>query len=149
MGLGEKRETLQFTFPATEPARGTAIPTIADQIKSEASATRCEIVVTALDDEIKQSGLPIPDFIKIDVEGMEYPALMGMRATLKAHHPRLSIEMHGADMEEKAANAGRVVPLLEEAGYHIRHIETGTEINSTNAASASQGHLYCEAKSAL
>ncbi len=148
IGLGEKRETLQFTFPATEPARGTAIPTIADQIKEEASATACEIVVNALDDEMKQNGLPIPDFIKIDVEGMEYPALKGMRATLKAHRPRLSIEMHGADMKEKTANVKQVVALLEEAGYHILHIETGTEINSTNAASASQGHLYCEAKSA-
>jgi FkbM family methyltransferase len=149
LGLGEGRATLHFTFPAAEPARGTAIPTIADQIKREANVSACEIQVNALDDEIKRSGLPIPHFIKIDVEGMEHPALKGMQGTLRAHRPRLSIEMHGADMEEKAANARRVVALLEELNYQIRHIETGTEITSANATSASRGHLYCEVKGAV
>src|SRR5262249_3186539 len=109
LGLAEQRAVLQFTFPALEPARGTAIPTIAKQIKDEVSATGCEIEVNSLDDEVKRSGLPVPHFIKLDVEGMEYSALKGMQEILKAHNPRLSIEMHGADMDEKISNVRRVV----------------------------------------
>ncbi len=144
LGLGERRAVLQFTFPSLEPARGTASPTIADQIRSEVSATGCEIEVNSLDDEIKRGELPVPHFIKLDVEGMEYSALKGMQETLKTHHPRLSIELHGADLNEKRANVRRVVALLEELNYRMRHIESGEIINSENADRACEGHLYCE-----
>ena len=145
IGLGEQRATLQFTFPALEPARGTAIPSIADQIKLNSSATVCEIEVNSLDDEIKRSALPVPHFIKVDIEGMEYPALRGMQETLRAYRPRLFIEMHGANMEEKIANGRRVVTFLEELNYQLWHVESGEKINSSNTARGCRGHLYCEA----
>jgi FkbM family methyltransferase len=144
LGLGEKIETLQFTFPSSEPARGTAIPSIADQIKCETDTATCEIQVSTLDHEISQNDLPVPDFIKMDIEGMEYSALKGMQETLQAHHPRLSIEMHGAGKEEKVESAGHVVALLEDAGYKLRHIESGEDISKANAEMASEGHIYCE-----
>jgi FkbM family methyltransferase len=144
VGLGDRREMLQFTFPAAEPARGTAIPSIADTIECEADATVCEVQISTLDHEISESGLPVPDFIKIDIEGMEYAALTGMSDTLQKHHPRLSIEMHGADMDEKRENARQVVKMLAGAGYRIRHIESGEEIGAGTAERASEGHLYCE-----
>jgi len=146
IGLGERREMLQFAFPDSEPARGTAIPTIAAQINREANAKTCEIEVNSLDDEIKRSGLPSPHFIKIDVEGMEYPALKGMQETLRTRRPRLSIELHGAGMEEKVANVRRVVALLEELDYQMHHIEFEETITSANAERAYRGHLYCQAR---
>jgi hypothetical protein len=129
-----------------EPARGTAVPDIADQIKHEASVATNEIEVVSLDDEMGRSSLPIPHFIKMDVEGMEYPALKGMRETLAAHQPRLSIEIHGADMSKKIANVSQVVRVLEELSYQMRHIESGESISSANAERAREGHLYCEAR---
>jgi FkbM family methyltransferase len=144
LGLGERREALQFTFPALEPARGTAVPAIANTIKKEVSVTGCEIEVNSLDAEIMRSGLPVPHFIKLDVEGMEYPALKGMQETLKTHHPRLSIEIHGADMSDKTANVRRVVGFLESLNYRMRHIESDERITSLNADRACEGHLYCE-----
>jgi FkbM family methyltransferase len=144
LGVGERRATLQFTFPAFEPARGSAAPAIANLIKHEVSAAGCEIEVNSLDDEIRRSGLPAPHFIKLDVEGMEYYALKGMQETLKTHGPRLSIEIHGADLNDKRANVRQVVALLRELNYRIRHIESGETINSENADRACEGHLYCE-----
>src|SRR5262245_61606079 len=144
LGLGERRETLQFTFPSLEPARGTAVPAIANTIKNEASVTGCKIEVNSLDAEISQSDLPIPHFIKLDVEGMEYPALKGMQKTLKTYHPRLSIEIHGADLSDKTANVRRVVGLLKSLSYRMLHIESGERITSLNADRACEGHLYCE-----
>jgi FkbM family methyltransferase len=148
IGLGAGRATMRFTFPSAEPARGTAISAIADQINVEPDATTVEIEVNALDDEIKRSALPIPQFIKMDVEGMEFPALQGMQETLRLHRPRLSIEIHGADMAGKVANVRQVVGLLEQLNYQMRHIESLEIIDSSNADHAATGHLYCEPKGA-
>ena len=73
----------------------------------------------ALDEDIGLSGLPIPDFIKIDIEGMEFPALKGMQRTLLDRRPELFIEMRGATAKEKMENAHAVVDLLETCGYRI------------------------------
>ena len=144
LGLGERRATVRLTIPLSEPARGTAVSAIADQIRTERKVKVCEIEVSSLDHEMADSALPAPDFIKIDVEGMEYDALKGMRGTLIAHRPRLSIEIHGATMDEKDANVRRVVALLQETGYAIHHIESQQEITSANAEQAREGHLYCQ-----
>lgn len=143
-GLGAKDETVPFVFPLFEPARGSAVPEIAQQIQREPRAVVCEIEVRALDGERERTELPIPHFIKLDVEGMEYAALQGMSKTLKKHRPRLSIEIHGATMEEKLANVQRVVAFLESLDYYMRHLESGQRITRGNAERAKQGHLYCE-----
>jgi FkbM family methyltransferase len=144
LGLGEKSATLQFTYPSLEPARGTAVPTIAGQIQRDEHATACDIEVTSLDDEMMRRALPAPDFIKMDVEGMEYPALKGMRDTLQTYRPRFSIEIHGADKAEKFENVRQVVTFLEQLDYRLRHIESGKRVSSGNAELAYQGHLYGE-----
>jgi FkbM family methyltransferase len=143
-GVGEEPAVLQFIFPEGEPACGSAALPIADLIGKGTHVSRCEISVNSLDEEIKQSDLPLPDFIKLDVEGMEHSALKGMRETLRNRHPRLSIEIHGADMNDKITNVQRVVAFLEELNYRMLHIESSTTITEKNAAQAREGHLYCE-----
>ena len=142
-GLGERRERVAFTYPADEPARGTARPAFVHKLRRRREAVNAEIDINSLDDEIRESGLPAPDFIKLDVEGYEYPALKGMAATLRDRRPRLSIEIHGNGDEDKLANATQVVCLLEDAGYRIHHIESDMEINRDNTRLAREGHLYC------
>lgn len=141
--VGAARGVVRLTVPTAAPSRGTAAPALAAHMGREASIISYEIPVVALDDEIARGELPRPEFIKLDVEGLEYEALMGMRETLTAHRPRLTIEMHGVGMAEKVANVGRVVAFMEEVGYRLHHIESGSEITSANAAVASRGHLAC------
>jgi FkbM family methyltransferase len=103
-----------------------------------------QIRVTTLDQDILEQGLPVPEFIKIDIEGFELDALRGARQTLTARHPALFIELHGETLPEKKRNAAAVVDLLHELGYaHVRHIESGIEIRPGQTDSAAQGHLYC------
>lgn len=144
VGLGERAEKLTFVFPKSEPARGSAAQSVRAQVAEEANAVTCKIEVAALDEEIALRNLPAPDLIKIDVEGMEWYALRGMRKTIEKHRPRLFIEIHGSDIEDKTANVRRVVALLEEVGCTIHHVETGVAITSFNAAMAHFGHLYCQ-----
>ena len=56
----------------------------------------------------------------------------------------LYIEVHGADMEQKLANATAVVELLWLAGYRVQHVETGSVIDDpSKIGAARRGHLYC------
>ncbi len=66
----------------------------------------------ALDEYIADGRKP-PDFIKMDIEGGEYEALLGLRRTLKTQHPRLVIETHGIDVER------RCITLLRGLGYQV------------------------------
>ncbi len=143
MGLGERAEMLTFIFPKSEPARGSAAQSVRTQVAREHNAVSCLIEVAALDATMARMHLPPPDLIKLDVEGMEWYALRGMRKTLAAHRPRLFIEIHGSDVDDKIANVRRVVSLLEEMGYSIQHVESGASVSSANAEVAYRGHLYC------
>jgi FkbM family methyltransferase len=143
MGLGERAEMLSFIFPKSEPARGSAAQSVRTQVAREPNAVACQIEVAALDEAMARMHLPPPDLIKLDVEGMEWCALRGMRKTLAAHRPRLFIEIHGSDVDDKIANVRRVVSLLEETGYRLRHVESGARVSGANAEVAYCGHLYC------
>ncbi|MFL6334319.1 MAG: FkbM family methyltransferase [Pyrinomonadaceae bacterium] len=143
VGLGEERGRLTFVFPDGEPARGSADASIQAQILQEKAARTIEIEVNSLDQEAAAGGLPAPDLVKIDVEGLEGQVLRGMSRTLAESRPRLFIEIHGAEAGDKAENARQVVSILRDAGYKVVHVESGNELDSSNYAAASQGHVYC------
>ena len=67
----------------------------------------------AIDDFIYKSGNPVPDLLKIDIEGGEILALPGMSRLLQENHPILLVELHGPD-------AARITwELLEQENYRI------------------------------
>jgi methyltransferase, FkbM family len=68
-----------------------------------------EEVIVKVTDELE---LPLPNFVKIDVEGFEYEVLKGMRETLIKSKPDLWVEV-----DEK--NSIEVVKFLSEIGYGI------------------------------
>jgi len=103
------------------------------------------ISIVMLDNDIREMSLPAPDFIKIDIEGGELPALMGARNTLLTYKPRLFLEMHGETMNLKRKNVAAIVAYLDELGYRdILHVESGSKIGVENSAVAAEGHLYCQ-----
>jgi FkbM family methyltransferase len=75
-----------------------------------------KISVVRLDDDIRDASLPMPDFIKIDIEGLELDTLVGARRTIQARRPQLFLEMHGETMNLKRKNARDIVACLEELG---------------------------------
>jgi FkbM family methyltransferase len=143
LALGAGPDTATLVFPPDETARGSLEGGIQDQLLHERSAVAIQVAVDSID-RLVAAGLPEPDFVKIDVEGLELDVLRGMPTLIARRRPALYIEIHGADMQRKLANARAVIELLWDAGYHVHHVETGAAIAApTDIASARRGHLYC------
>lgn len=71
---------------------------------------RLEVKVRSIDSLVESSDAPIPDMIKMDIEGVEVDGLRGAVRTVQKHRPILLVECHGT-------NAG-VAEQLEAMGYH-------------------------------
>jgi FkbM family methyltransferase len=70
-----------------------------------------QVLCRRLDTAVAEEKLPLPDVIKIDVEGAEPLLLRGAAGLLRERQPKLVIELHGA------AVAREVISLLHEFGY--------------------------------
>ncbi len=85
------------------------------------------VPLTRIDTLVKDLGLPRVDYIKMDIEGAEVPALEGAAETLRTWKPRLALAAYhkADDPETLPAAARRAVPayqvqcascILDEAG---------------------------------
>lgn len=52
----------------------------------------CETIT--IDDMVEQQDLPRVDFIKMDIEGAEFPALKGAEKTIRKYRPKLAISLY-------------------------------------------------------
>jgi len=78
-----------------------------------------EIPAVSLDDFVYDEGHPLPQAIKIDIEGGEVLALPGMRRVLEEGHPLLLMEIHGPQ-------AARVTwETLSPLGYRLSAMAPG------------------------
>ncbi len=143
VALGSAPGRASLVFPADETARGSLETRIADQIRQEQGVVTVDVEVDTLDRQVA-AGLPEPDFVKLDVEGLELDVLHGMRGLLGRRHPRLYIEIHGADVQRKLENVTAVVEFLWAADYHVLHVETNTVLQRPEQLPLGiRGHLYC------
>ncbi len=69
------------------------------------------VQVVALDGWVQQSGARPPDIIKCDIEGAEFDALVGARATLEKHGPTVLLATHTKDLHRSCRD------YLEALGY--------------------------------
>jgi FkbM family methyltransferase len=143
LALGAARGSGTLVFPSDETARGSLEADIQDQIRTEPQARAIAVEIDSLDHQL-ELGLQPPSFVKLDVEGLERAVLEGMAMTLAEHHPRLYIEIHGADAARKRENATQVIEYLWARGYRIHHVENDLDIErSDDIARALEGHIYC------
>jgi FkbM family methyltransferase len=126
-GMGERVTIVPAAVAGGEGEIRFHVHTSGGMGKAEGSASRwnqryqSEIVVpsTSLDVFVYEDAGPVPQLIKMDIEGGEVMALPGMRRLLGEAHPTILIEVHGpeglrATWEE-----------LTLAGYAIRRMEAG------------------------
>ena len=126
------------------PATGSLDKRIQSQISAEGDFKRIQIKVDTLDKAMSTYSLNKPDFIKIDIEGLEYQALIGMSQIMHDFCPQFYIEIHGAGEASKRENIHRIVELFQAQGYSIWHVETQQTITLSNYEVAKSGHIYCK-----
>jgi FkbM family methyltransferase len=143
LAVGDRAGSLRLLSDPLMPGGTSGDPTVSRQIERSSTATSVEVPVVTIDEDIAAAGLPAPDFVKIDIEGMELPALKGMAGTLERYQPDLYLEMHGATVEHKDANVRGIVAFLGSLGYpHVLHVESGARVSLENATQAREGHLF-------
>lgn len=101
---------------------------------------RQHAVVYALDDFVAERNIPLPDFIKIDVEGGELDVLRGMRNVLFRTHPDLCIEVHG-EGDQKVIACQDILDFLRPYRYTVYSIEDKKNIE--DAADFIGSHIFC------
>jgi FkbM family methyltransferase len=146
VGVGSRHETRKMVGnPLMLGGASVEGKTVEEMLRARVGTVVEDISIVTLDEEIPQASLPVPDFIKIDIEGWEIEALRGARHTLELHRPALFLEMHGETIREKRRKVAEIVAFLWEINYRrIRHIETLTSITPENTSIAMEGHLYCQ-----
>jgi FkbM family methyltransferase len=87
--------------------------------RSEYSPESIEVPGITLDDFVFRDGNPIPQVIKMDIEGGEVLALRGMTRLLTNAHPLLFLEIHGPEAAHLAWCE------LTKAGYRICEMNPG------------------------
>jgi len=78
------------------------------------------IQLVSIDELIRGRNLPVPDLMKIDVEGSEHETLLGARSLLQEQKPLLVMEIHNITC------MFNVQRLLSNLGYILRLIDDGT-----------------------
>ena len=145
VAVGDQVGVITLSYDPGMTGGTTADPALTDQLSHSASRQVVSVPVVMIDQDALEHHTPPPDFVKIDIEGFELPALRGMSQILRQHHPDLYLEMHGATEAEKERSTGEIVLFLTEVGYRrILHVESGQTVTPANAALARRGHLFAQ-----
>lgn len=144
IALGKERKKATLAFLPLAPGSGSLQENIRARILQLKGGKTVEVEVDSLDRQIATSSLPKPDFIKIDVQGVELDVLLGMSRTIKEYRPKFFVEVHGGYKNWKIKNLLRIVGFLIANGYSIYHVESEQMITSSNAQIVKEDeHLYC------
>ena len=81
--------------------------------------------VTSLDNELAEA--PLPDVVKLDIEGAEVAALSGMRRLLgrDGEAPRLFVESNADALAAAGSSPAELLDLLGSLGYVVWRIDEG------------------------
>jgi FkbM family methyltransferase len=88
----------------------------ADHRISEVGITVDAITIDTL---MKLRGCPFISFIKIDVQGAEYRALLGAEKTLLASHPVILMEIDDPSLEAAGTSSDILIAYLKSLGYEM------------------------------
>ena len=75
-----------------------------------------QVKTVSLDELISQGKIPIPNYIKMDVEGAEMHVLVGAKSMLADAHPTILLATHGQDIHQQCCK------FLASLGYQLQAI---------------------------
>lgn len=90
-------------------------------IMEEASSGGLKVVVTSVDDFIRDRRARVPTLVMIDTEGAEIEVLRGMQVTILQHRPVIMCEVHWIGDEFLRYCRDQLIPI----GYTVRRLDGG------------------------
>ncbi len=118
LGLGDAPSRLTLSITSDHSGTGTLTEVDADEVSQA-----FEIDVVRGDDVLLPDPRPVR-MIKIDVEGFEHPALVGLRGVLERDGPYLITEFTPETMDEPQAEFAALTELLAPLGYRAWGLTT-------------------------
>lgn len=111
IALGKEDGELIMVMPS--PFNSGAFRALTEANKNEA---KIKVKQTTLDNYLTSNNKNVT-FIKIDVEGFEYNALLGAEETIKKYLPILFIELSDSNLRSQGYSAKELVQLIRSYGY--------------------------------
>lgn len=127
LAIGEKNGNINLYYDERENNLGMV------STKNIENSSKEQVKIVSIDSYLQNKYLSHIDLIKIDIEGFEYSALKGMRATLIRYKPTILIEI--LNEEEPNTNTRKIHTLLNDLNYSKYFIDDNgnlskSEINS-------------------
>ena len=105
---------------------------ISDRMGRLSEGGTLTVEVLSLDDLFIKGVLPLPDYLKIDVEGGEYSVLKGAQHILTVGRPIIFLATHGSEVHSQCLS------LLRSLGYVCQSIDASKDVASCDELIASK-----------
>jgi FkbM family methyltransferase len=143
VAVGNRDGTLSLLVDPLMTGAASGDPEIAGQIRADVkNAAEFTVILTSVDAVVQRFQIPAPDFVKIDIEGMELDALQGMAGLIDSKKPDLYLELHGATEQDKRANATDVIEFIRGKRYKVFDVEQNRDITG-DVPTGHESHIYC------
>jgi FkbM family methyltransferase len=96
----------------------------ADAVRPSHVLSRIQVRVAPLDELIDSQNMPLPDVVKIDVEGTEMDVLAGMSRTIRRCMPTLLYEVDDGDKAQFERRWRELDEFVTGFGYTVRRLES-------------------------
>ena len=123
-GLGNNESSIDFRL-GSDPLSPTG--RFIDGESKDSITNTVSLPIFSADQLVDKDSLPIPNFIKIDVEGYEGEVIEGMKNILKSPPCKnIFIEMHFAILEsrKKQLAPNQIVNILKDCQFKIKWIDS-------------------------
>jgi len=119
VALGDTEAVIKIAHCPDSPGIATLREDLAQGYRRRYSLQEFQVEVVPLDTLVARESLPLPDFLKIDIEGYEYPMLLGARQTIQRARPMIFVELHGNTPEDWKQNYEAVYKFLDGMNYRL------------------------------
>jgi FkbM family methyltransferase len=92
--------------------------------KTSAGERDIEVSIKRLDDLVDEMNLPSIDIVKMDIEGAEHLALLGMEQSLRKFRPILIVEVHNHFLPQFGSSSQQLLTWLRTLGYEITPVDS-------------------------
>jgi FkbM family methyltransferase len=134
LAVGEKEGSIKLYYDTREKNLGMVSSNYIEDSFSE------EVKMVSLDSYLQNKPFDRIDFIKIDIEGSEYSALLGMQNILTTYYPSLLIEI--LDNNELSDNSARINAYLEKLGYRKYFIDNHGNLSDIEVNTERRNYIF-------